>query len=160
MQRLATLCGGKKLPVLSVRHLAGSQFEDIYPNTMHRPLVILTRIAAHQKPACGNLNHARKCNFVTPACLEWFSFLLLHVVSGSTNRQIDGRLPALLLEARGRTTSPCKCTTLFPLVQSPALRLPPGRQSLSVPIALDSVDRRCPRNISRVPVPIPENRRA
>lgn len=39
--------GGKELPVLGIRHLAGPQFESVHPNTMQGPFVILTRIATH-----------------------------------------------------------------------------------------------------------------
>ena len=76
---------GKKLRVLGVRNLTSAEFEGVYPNTMHGPLVILARIAAHKEPARGNLYHARNYKFGSRHCSDRFSFLLLHEGFGSAN---------------------------------------------------------------------------
>src|ERR1700722_3797369 len=87
MQRFAMLRCGKKLRVLGVCNLTSAEFESVYPNTMHGPLVILARIAAHKEPACGNLDHARNYEFVARHCSGRFSFLLLHEGFGQANYQ-------------------------------------------------------------------------
>ena len=74
--------GGKKLRVFGVGHLASAQFKGIHPNTMHRPLVILAHIAAHQEPALCNLNHPRGCKMLASILADLISFVRLHVVSG------------------------------------------------------------------------------
>jgi hypothetical protein len=58
MERLAMIRGGEEMRVVSVRHLAGSEFECVDPHAMDGPLVFLAGFAAHQKPALGNAQHS------------------------------------------------------------------------------------------------------
>src|SRR5271156_3047537 len=118
---------GKELSVLGVGNLTSAQAKRVHPNAVHGPLVILAHIAAHKEPARGNLDHARNYEFATRACLDRFSFLLLHEGFGSANSRIAGKHPGFPPEARGKTTSRCKCIDLFPLGLSRAPRSPPAR---------------------------------
>src|SRR5271156_5562042 len=113
------LRGGKELRVLGFRYLARTELERIHPNTMHGPFIILAHVTAHQEPARGNLYHARGGEFPTHVNISraLVSLLRLHVAFGSADLQKGDKRRAPPREARGKTTSRCKCKDPFRLAQ-------------------------------------------
>src|SRR5271156_2961475 len=113
------LRGGKELRVLGVRYLARTELERIHPNTMLGPFIILAHVAAHQEPARGKLYHARGGEFLMHVNIPAnpFSLLRMHVAFGSADLQRDDKRRAPPREARGKTTSRCKCKDPFRLAQ-------------------------------------------
>src|SRR5580704_9194569 len=109
IQRCAVLRSCQKSPILRVRHLAFRHLKRVHPNPMHRPLIVLPRVAPHQEPPLGNRHHPRLDHFRASARLN--SKFVTHVrtrsrihrvnpvppyaVSGSANSQTTGRPPAL-----------------------------------------------------------------
>src|ERR1700739_1593851 len=48
--------GAEEALIFGVGHLAGGEQICIHPDAVHRLLVVLTRVASHEEPACRNSN--------------------------------------------------------------------------------------------------------